>query len=517
MTLAKETMELQWKEVWGEETTQILLEGDMIVPDSKPDLREILRCSTAVRLRENRVSEERVSFAGEAEISVLYLAKNGEKPLYAMQTTLPLEDVLHMEGLRKDMNVTLRAETEHLDCQIINDRKLAVKLILRVEAIAEQEKSMEILTGADAPNMETQTEILRMERQTTEGKDRFTIREELTLPPTQPEISEVLSQEISLTEQEIRPMDGKALVRGNLWISLLYMDAEGNLGSLAEKLPFSGYLENAEIEPKTEWNGRLTIENAKLTPTVDEDGETRQLDIDVTIGASLFGRETVEREILQDAYAPEESIVLQKEEITYPVSIGNGRSQFTIKEKIHLEKGEMPMLRTEMLWGEVRLLEAAVHTDTVAAEGVLTVDMLYHCADDEAPMALLRRDIPFMQEMEVKGAAEGDTVRVLLRLEDMDVQMLSDTEGELRAVIAMEAAVSRQETAEVVTDIAIEEGAVLPPVAGAVIYQVQKGDTLWKIAKKYRTTTADIAAVNEIENPDLIYPGQKLLIIKRHR
>lgn len=175
------------------------------------------------------------------------------------------------------------------------------------------------------------------------------------------------------------------------------------------------------------------------------------------------------------------------------------------------------MLRTEMLWGEVRLLEAMVRMDTVAAEGVLTVDMLYHCADDESPAALLRRDIPFMQEMEVKGAAEGDTVRVLLRLEDMDIQMLSETEGELRAVIAMEAAVSRQETAEVVTDIMIEEGAVLPPVAGAIIYKVQKGDSLWKIAKKYRTTTADIAAVNEMENPDLIYPGQKLLIIKRHR
>ena len=54
-------------------------------------------------------------------------------------------------------------------------------------------------------------------------------------------------------------------------------------------------------------------------------------------------------------------------------------------------------------------------------------------------------------------------------------------------------------------------------MAGAVLYMVQKGDSLWKIAKKYRTTVADIAAVNEIENPELIYPGQKLLIIKMKR
>ena len=60
-----------------------------------------------------------------------------------------------------------------------------------------------------------------------------------------------------------------------------------------------------------------------------------------------------------------------------------------------------------------------------------------------------------------------------------------------------------------------EEEAAPSPMAGAVIYMVQPGDTLWKIAKRYRTTVENILAVNEIENPDLIYPGQKLLIIKQ--
>ena len=92
--------------------------------------------------------------------------------------------------------------------------------------------------------------------------------------------------------------------------------------------------------------------------------------------------------------------------------------------------------------------------------------------------------------------------------------MLSEREGELRATVTMEANVERQKTADVVTDISMEDMTETMPVAGAVIYMVQKGDSLWKIAKKYRTTVADIVAVNEIENPDLIYPGQKLLIIR---
>ena len=130
---------------------------------------------------------------------------------------------------------------------------------------------------------------------------------------------------------------------------------------------------------------------------------------------------------------------------------------------------------------------------------------------------MIERGIPFTQVMELKGVQEGDEAKVFLRLEDIDFQMLSEREGELRATVTMEANVERQEEAEVVTDIVMEDATENLPAAGAVIYMVQKGDSLWKIAKKYRTTVADIIAVNEIENPELIYPGQKLLIIKMKR
>lgn len=42
------------------------------------------------------------------------------------------------------------------------------------------------------------------------------------------------------------------------------------------------------------------------------------------------------------------------------------------------------------------------------------------------------------------------------------------------------------------------------------VYTVKKGDTLSKIAKNYKTTVAQLVKLNNIKNPDLIYPGQKL-------
>ena len=45
-----------------------------------------------------------------------------------------------------------------------------------------------------------------------------------------------------------------------------------------------------------------------------------------------------------------------------------------------------------------------------------------------------------------------------------------------------------------------------------ITYTVQKGDTLWAIARRYGTTSGEIAEINNISNPNLIYPGQELRI-----
>lgn len=43
-------------------------------------------------------------------------------------------------------------------------------------------------------------------------------------------------------------------------------------------------------------------------------------------------------------------------------------------------------------------------------------------------------------------------------------------------------------------------------------YIVQEGDTLWDIANIYETTWEHLAKINGIKNPDLIYPGQHIML-----
>ena len=45
-----------------------------------------------------------------------------------------------------------------------------------------------------------------------------------------------------------------------------------------------------------------------------------------------------------------------------------------------------------------------------------------------------------------------------------------------------------------------------------IIYTVKKGDTLWAISRKYKTTVRELAKLNNLKNPSLIFVNQKLKI-----
>jgi putative chitinase len=50
------------------------------------------------------------------------------------------------------------------------------------------------------------------------------------------------------------------------------------------------------------------------------------------------------------------------------------------------------------------------------------------------------------------------------------------------------------------------------PPTNPIVYVVQRGDTLYSIARRYGTTVQAIAMTNNIVNPSRIYVGQRLVI-----
>ena len=53
--------------------------------------------------------------------------------------------------------------------------------------------------------------------------------------------------------------------------------------------------------------------------------------------------------------------------------------------------------------------------------------------------------------------------------------------------------------------------------AGSVeVYYVHKGDTLWKISRRHNLDLRTLLAFNKLKDPNLIRPGQRIEIPRRH-
>jgi LysM repeat protein len=95
--------------------------------------------------------------------------------------------------------------------------------------------------------------------------------------------------------------------------------------------------------------------------------------------------------------------------------------------------------------------------------------------------------------------------------------LLSDREIELRFLISFNTTVVAENAVDIITDAKLEDvdRSVIDNMPSMTIYVVSKGDSLWSIAKRYNTSIEDILEVNDIADPDVIYPGQKLVIINK--
>ena len=78
-------------------------------------------------------------------------------------------------------------------------------------------------------------------------------------------------------------------------------------------------------------------------------------------------------------------------------------------------------------------------------------------------------------------------------------------------------AYSAQETETISYETQASEAKTENISAGSVeVYYVHKGDTLWNISRRHNLDLRTLLAHNKLKNPNLIRPGQRIEIPRRH-
>ena len=500
-------------------TLQLTLDDDFNVPDVKPDIDRIITQQGEIKINGIQAMNGKLNVKGELDFNVLYFSSEDAKPIHNISGQIPFDEVINMDLACADDDPTVKWEMEDLTAEMINSRKLSVKSIVSlqvsVDEIYDEETAVAVDGADDVQYISKKIEItdIRIDK-----KDTFRIKDEIVLPTNKSNIASLLLGAVRLNNIEVRLLEDKFSIKGELAVFILYTgeNEESPIEYYETEVPFGGTVDcngcnESMIEDIT---FRIVSKNIEVKP--DPDGEARVIDLEVILEMDIKVYDVQEPEILCDVYSPSKEITPVTRNATYENLLVKNNSKYRIADNIRVPDKQPKILQICHSDGTVKIDDIIPRDSELIVEGVIDLDILYISEDDSMPLCSLKGAIPFSQVIEVKGLNSNSHYEVRPNLDQLSVMMLDGEEIEVKAVMNLNTIVFDKITEQIITDIEVADLDLekLQSMPGIIGYIVKKGDTLWNIAKKYRTTVDTIMEINDLEN-DNIKEGDKLIIVKR--
>ncbi|MCL1844807.1 MAG: DUF3794 domain-containing protein [Defluviitaleaceae bacterium] len=516
MTLVREQVFLD--QSVGSESMQIQLEGDLIVPDVKPDMALLLQTEEQVIIDRTEPGTDRVNFIGRLNLSVLYAAKNEDKTVHAIAQSRPVDDFINIDGVAPGMWVRSKANIANIDYRVVNDRKVSYRATVNVTISAERSDAHEMVVHIqDVPDNQLLKTNLNLNRTVDTRTDKFSVNEQLVLPASKPNVREILQVSACIINQDARISNGRVNISGEIALTTLYAGEDSLIEFVESEIPFNGPLDVPGARDDMFADVCLQILDCHISVRPDEDGEDRVLEAEITVGVEMKVYSTETFPVLEDAYIINTQLALSKTVVSYPRLVCMNRNQTPVKEIVALTGNTPDMLQVFRVKGHAHIDDVKIIDDKIIVEGAINTDILYVAESDSTPLASFRTVIPYRQTIEAKGANPTMSVDVNVSIDHITFNMLSPRETETRFILNFATRVVEQEETRIIRDIEFSEidPTALANQASMTVYIVQNGDNLWKIAKRFNTPLDELLAVNELEHSGKLTAGQKLLILKR--
>ena len=191
-------------EMTRKESVQVIKERDLIVPDGKPDMQAVVQLDGRIQMDQIDVTQDRIMYRGKVDLCILYRATNNSKCIYTMKGSIPVEDFVIMDGVNKDQRVDFDYEIEHISYNILNERKLNVKVIMQIDVKATGCKDTTVITEvkADGP-IQTKEEPIEIVSLGNEKEEKVIIKEDLTVAQNKPCTGEILKSNMQIKKNRL--------------------------------------------------------------------------------------------------------------------------------------------------------------------------------------------------------------------------------------------------------------------------------------------------------------------------
>ena len=223
------TQQLKQNTIKSKVFTQVTLDDDCIVRDSKPDIIKIIHTKGNVAFEETKTSNQTVWVTGKLTFTVLYRSDATGNKLETMTDSVNFGEKIFMEEVEELDTVRLSGKLEDLSINAINSRKLAVRAVIGIQAVCEQLEEQELIREVEDAKVQQQSRTQPMLLLVTSTRDILRMHHEMALPGASPNIGKVIYYNVDVRNKEIALAGNRIQLHAEAYVNVLYDSAEGQL------------------------------------------------------------------------------------------------------------------------------------------------------------------------------------------------------------------------------------------------------------------------------------------------
>lgn len=494
--------------------TQITVTEDIILPEENLDLNYVIASDAYAVIDSSKPKDTRITLKGRLCFKVLYCDSYSE--LQNISGEVPIDEVLYADNVNENDNISIFLKVENINVSIINSRKFSIHVIINASITSENLYDLETTTDIERDDMCMQKETADILQISEYKKDILRLKKEIDLPGEQPEIYELLWDNVNIYNTDVQLETNSLSISGNICLTYLYKtDDKNNIEWQTVSIPFNENIPVSNVDTSMIPDILITPLSYNLQTRNNHDGEARILDLDLTYSVNIKIYKELTTHYIKDIYSTKSIVTPVLNHITYHSLVVKNLSKCKITDKFVISKSGSKILQICGNTSSVTLDTINKTDNGIIVSGTLTVNLMYISDDDGMPVSIVKEAIPFTHTIEINDSISDTNVSIRPYIEQISSTMSGSNEIDIKATIALDTLVVKNVEENIVTSYTEEafDTNSLINTPSIICYIAKENDTLFSIAKQFRTTTEELKNLNNIS--DHITKGDMITIIKQ--
>ena len=509
MSLTAKLQDITVNETVLRESCEVIVEGDVIVPDVKGDILKVLTPQARVEIESCELSGRKANIKGCVYVDILYIPAGGGK-IDAIHSAHEFLHSVKAEGDTENMYADVSADVVSCEGSVYNSRKLNVKTSVNLGIKIHAERSVNMLCDCEGEVEKQFSRVQHLERNVA-FNDSVPVRETFQIPSGMPNIMRVLKYEAAISECDYKILTNKVVAKGEIKVKVLYMSVNETIEFCEHTFAFTEILDVGGINDELDSNIKMSLCRLNVNSDEDDDGDMRMLCLDARLNIEIKACSYSTIDIVSDIFSTAVSLETDYNSFSYMKAGEQNKSSVPIKETVTIPEGAPAVRQIYNVSASPRVKSATPDGSRVNVEGRMDVDILYLCEDEQAPVYMLRREVEFSQTVDFENTVYGDC-NASVGLQNFSYNITPGGDIEIRGALDLTVQPLENVTVNYIRSVnenEMPEGDMRR--ASLVIYFAQKNDTLWDISKNYLVPQERISNANQLIDGH-IKAGQRIVI-----